>query len=70
MALQNRDAVAANITARWAWLEAPGVGDATSFCGTELFSGAKLPGALVGGVSWSVPPHDIAVIRLTPGSSC
>jgi len=71
VALVNRDGASARtIAARWAWLEAPGVGDATSFCGTELFSGAKLPGALVGGVSWSVPPHDIAVIRLTPGSSC
>lgn len=69
MALQNRDAVAANITARWAWLEAPGVGDTTSFCGRELFSGEAL-GQLVGGVSLAVQAEDTAVVRLSPGASC
>jgi hypothetical protein len=68
--LVNRDGAAARaIAARWTWLEAPGVGDATSFCGTEIFAGTKL-GALVGGVSLTVPPHDIALIRLTPGAAC
>ena len=68
--LVNRDANAAHaIAARWTWLEAPGVGDATSFCGVELFSGAKL-GALVGGASVTVQPHDMALIRLTPGAAC
>ena len=68
--LVNRDGAAAHaVAARWTWLEAPGVGDATSFCGVELFSGAKL-GALVGGASVTVPPHDMALIRLTPGAAC
>ena len=68
--LVNRDGSAPRvIAARWAWLETPGVGDATSFCVTELFAGTSL-GALVGGVSLTVPAHDIAVLKLTPGSAC
>jgi alpha-galactosidase len=70
MGFVNRDNAAAHaIAARWAWLEAPGVGDATSFCATELFSGAAL-GQMVGGASVTVPPHDMALVRLTPGSAC
>ena len=61
----NRDGGAQRtIGARWAWLEAPGVGDATTFCATELFSGAKL-GPLTGGASVAVPAHDIAMLRLS-----
>ena len=68
--LQNRDAgAAASVAARWAWLEAPGVGDNTTFCGTELINGTAL-GALVGGVALEVGARDVAVIRLTPGSAC
>lgn len=68
--LVNRDGGAARtIAARWAWLEAPGVGDSSSFCVTELFTGTSL-GALVGGASVNVPAHDMAVLRLTPGSAC
>jgi alpha-galactosidase len=68
--LQNRDAgAAASVAARWAWLEAPGVGDNTTFCGTELINGTAL-GALVGGVALEVGARDVSVIRLTPGSSC
>ena len=68
VALVNRDGAAARqIAARWTWLEAPGIGDATRFCATELFSGAVVPGgAQVGGVVLTVQPHDIAMLRLTP----
>jgi hypothetical protein len=64
IALENRDPVAApSAVARWAWLEAPGVGDATPFCVTELYSGEDL-GAHVGGVALPLPAHDAVVLRL------
>jgi len=68
MALVNRDGSAAhNVTAAWSWLEAAGVGDGTTFCVTELYSGAAL-GAHTGSIALTVPPHDTAMLRLDPGS--
>lgn len=69
MGIVNRYNTQQQISARWSWLEATGVDDTTSFCVTELYSGNKL-GANVGGVSLSVLPHDMLVLRLTPGTSC
>ena len=70
VALVNRDGAAARaVTAAWSLLEAPGVGDSTPFCVTELFSNTKL-GVLTGGVTQTVPPHDIAMLRLSAPGSC
>ena len=69
MGLLNRYTTSFSITARWSWLEAAGVDDSTSFCVTELFSGNKL-GANVGGVVLPVQPHDMLVLKLSPGTSC
>ena len=73
MALVNRDNKATRaIEARWEWLEAgavAGVTGATSFCVKELFTGKPL-GANVGGIVLNVSAHDIAMLRLSPGSSC
>jgi len=71
VALQNRDAAAASVAARWAWLEAPGVGDGTTLCGTEVVNGTAL-GALVGGVELEVGARDVAVVRLRApsGGAC
>jgi hypothetical protein len=69
MALENRGAAAAPADAQWAWLEAPGVGPATSMCVRELFTNASL-GVHVGGISLpAVGSHDIAVLRLVPGAT-
>eukprot|EP00729_Bicosta_minor_P005235 gene5235-13696_t len=68
MALVNRNSSSDSetISARWAWLEAAGVGETTTFCVTELFSGEQL-GHYAGGVQLPVPSHDIALLRLVPG---
>jgi hypothetical protein len=66
VALENRGSDTDSAAARWAWLEAPGVGDDTVFCATELFSGKAL-GSLTGGVTLPLPEHDAAVLRLEPG---
>lgn len=64
MALENRDSANATAAAaRWAWLEAPGVGDDTTFCVTELYSGSTL-GPATGGVEVPLPAHDAVVLRL------
>ena len=68
VALQNRDSAAANASARWSWLEAPGVGDGTSLCATELVNNTFL-GKLVGGVEHEVGARDVAVLRLTAPSA-
>ena len=65
LGLQNRN-VTTTANVRWALLEASGVGDATSMCVRELYSNAAL-GVFVGGVSLSVPEHDMLVLQLTPG---
>ena len=51
------------IEARWAWLEASGVGDSTCFTATELFSGEAY-GSNIGGITISVPRDDMAMLRL------
>jgi len=69
VALDNRDDTSTlNGTARWSWLEAPGIGDATSMCARELFTDTQL-GVFVGGITLPVASHDIAMLRLTPGAT-
>lgn len=64
IALENRDATDAPAAeARWSWLEAAGVGDDTTFCVTELYSGHGL-GQCTGGVALPLPSHDAVVLRL------
>jgi hypothetical protein len=68
--LLNRNAVGsgnATIEARWAMAEAPGLNDSTSACVRELISGRTQQAT--GGVSWPVPPHDMAVFRVVPGAT-
>lgn len=54
------------IAAEWSWLDEPDFNSDTMACVTELFSGKTVTGK--GGISWSVAPHDIAVIRVVPGA--
>ena len=69
MVLENRDGEdAASAVARWAWLEAPGIGDDTTLCARELFSGTYL-GNFTGGLELPLPSHDARVLRLTPCSA-
>ena len=70
IALENRDtADAPAAVARWAWLEAPGVGDATAFCVRELYADSAL-GVFTGGLTLPLPGHDAVVLRLSPGATC
>jgi hypothetical protein len=70
VALENRDAAAEPAAAaRWAWLEAPGVGDDTTFCVRELFAGKTL-GKFKGGLTLPLPMHDAVVLRLTADDAC
>lgn len=70
IALENREESATPAaTARWAWLEAPGVNDTTPFCVRELYADTKL-GVFTGGVDVPLGAYDAAVLRLTPGVDC
>jgi len=69
VALENRGADAPAAAARWAWLEAPGVGDATAFCVRELYSD-KMLGVFTGGIALPVAAHDAVVLRLSAGAAC
>jgi hypothetical protein len=69
LALANHNTSAATLSARFAWLEVPGVDDSTSLCGRELFSNASL-GVLKGGVTVQVGAQDIAMIRFTTAEQC
>lgn len=70
VALENRDgADAPAAAARWAWLEAPGVGDATAFCVRELYADRAL-GVFTGGLTLPLPAHDAVVLRLSAGATC
>ena len=42
-------------------------GAGTTACVRELFSGSTV--MATGSVGWSVPPHDLAVLRVVPGAS-
>ena len=66
--LLNRGETSVRIAAQWEWLEAPGLGAATSACVKELFSGTVLK-AQVGGTAFTVAAHDIAVLRVTPNAA-
>jgi Alpha galactosidase A/Alpha galactosidase C-terminal beta sandwich domain len=67
--LENRDGQdAPHAEARWSWLEAPGVGDGSTFCVTELYSNQSL-GNFTGGIELPVPSHDAVVLRMTPCGS-
>ena len=65
IALENRGDAEPRAAARWSWLEAPGVGDGTTFCARELYSGAEL-GNFTGGLELPLPSHDAVVLRLSP----
>ena len=58
-----------NVTIQANWSMAGGnIGDESACCVRELYSGATVAKA-TGGVSWSVAPHDLAVLRVVPGAS-
>jgi len=71
LGLLNRNAVGtpnATITAKFEWLEDPTFGAGSHACVRDLFSGvAKM---VTGSVEWSVTPHDMAMLRVVPGTSC
>ena len=67
--IENRGASAADGTAEWAWLEAPGFGPNSSACVRELFNGTSL-GVQVGGVTVpAIGSHDMAVLKVVPGAT-
>ena len=55
------------INATWSMLESTDIGDDSKACVRELFSGKT--SQVTGGVSWSVPAHDMAMFRVVPGAS-
>lgn len=57
-----------NITAPFRALGVDGVGDTSTFCIRTLWAPAATLGTFTGSVSVSVPPHDLAVLKLTPGA--
>jgi alpha-galactosidase len=66
----NRASVPLPISVRWSMLEAPGMGDGTAACVRELYNDTVL-GVVTGGITVTVDPHDIAVLRVVPGApSC
>jgi alpha-galactosidase len=65
--LLNRGTTNATIDAKFTLLEKVGVGEGTAACARELFSGRTMQ--VKGSVSWSVRPHDIAIVRVKPGAT-
>jgi hypothetical protein len=61
-------ASAETISIKWSWMETVGFGAATSACVKELFTG-KSYGVVTGGLSVTVQPHDLAVLRVVPGAT-
>ena len=64
----NRGEAAVKITAKWAWAGVEGFGAATSACVKEVLSGTVAKDQ-VGGTSFTVGPHDLAVFRVVPGAT-
>jgi hypothetical protein len=58
----------APITASFSMLEDPAIGPSTSACVRELFSNTQL-GVVTGQVTVTVPPHDLALLRVVPGAT-
>ena len=65
--LLNRGATNTTIDAKFRLLEKAGFGDDTAACARELFSGRTMQ--VKGSVSWSVAPHDMAMVRIKPGAT-
>merc|ERR1711957_101874 len=65
LALVNRNDSAANITARYAMLEVPTVGDATVFTVESLWDNKSL-GVQQGGFRGEVPGYDMSIFILSP----
>jgi hypothetical protein len=57
------------IVAPFASFEMPGIGAATSFCVRDLWARANV-GVATGSFSATIPPHDVGIYRLTPGTAC
>lgn len=68
LGLLNTGSQNATITAPFSAYGVVGMGDASSFCVRSLWSPAANVGTFTGSFSASVPSHDLAVFRLTPGS--
>ena len=56
----------ANVSARFAWLEAPGVGYGTAWCGRELFSNTSV-GVVTGGLTLELLSLDGAALPTASG---
>ena len=69
LALANHGAAPLNITAKFEWLEVPGLGDSSQLCGRELFTNTTV-GVQTGGVNMLVAPTDIALFRFTSAAQC
>ena len=65
LALLNRWTQPLNISAPFAALGLPSVGEATSFAVRDVFNRKDL-GRAAGKVHATVPPHDMALFRLSP----
>jgi hypothetical protein len=65
--LLNRGSETVTIDGKFAMLETHGLGDSTAACARELFSDKVMK--VTGGVTWTVSPHDIAIVRVSPGAS-
>ena len=68
LGLLNLGGANASITAPFAALGVPGVGGGTTFCVRSLWAPASTLGAFTGSITLPVPPHDLAVLKLTPGA--
>jgi hypothetical protein len=67
----NRNAVGSSpapIQVQWSMLETAGMGNTTAACVRELYTNTAL-GVNTGGITVTVAPHDIAVLRVVPGAS-
>lgn len=57
----------ATIHVEFSWLDSEAIGDATTACVRELYSGTVVQAT--GKIDWSVAPHDMAVLRITPNAT-
>ena len=67
----NRNSVSSNpipITVEFSMLEDPNINSNTQACVRELYSGTSL-GVVTGSVTYTVPPHDLAILKVFPGAT-
>lgn len=68
LGLLNVGSAAAAIAAPFSALGLQGVGQGSTFCARSLWAPAASLGTRTGSITVTVQPHDLAVIRLTPGA--